>query len=166
MEKGDKRYIDEGLVKNQNRLLWQAINLTHSVDDAWELLQETALVALMQTEKYCEDGKFVSWAGKLMYNRFLNNETAECKKATKCYDEFPHDTSSHPTMDTESDYRCKEIYDLITALPPGQANTFLLYIDGYSYAEIAKRQKTTINCVRNNIHAARVTLRHILAKEQ
>ena len=63
---------------------------------------------------------------------------------------------------SDSVYLTNEVLALIERLPVRQAKAFRLFIDGYSYADIAAAMSVSVDNVRNYIHAARVALRKML----
>ena len=65
---------------------------------------------------------------------------------------------------SDSVYLTNEMLALIERLPVRQAKAFRLFIDGYSYADIAVAMCVSVDNVRNYIHAAGVALRKMLGR--
>ena len=159
MGKRGKEAVGDGLVKYHNKLLGYAFSLTHDIGTARELLQEIALYALCNADKYEEKGLFYAWASRTMKNRFINKENSEKLHHIIGYDDIP--TGEIPFSISEADCNIDYIFikEIISTLPDKLATGFLQAASGYSYEEIACAEKTSISSVKKNIHAARVALR-------
>ena len=159
MEKNGKKFIEEGLVKHHNQLLGYAMSLTHDADDAQDLLQDIALHALKKADQYQEKGMFCAWAKRTMRNRFLNKERDEKLRQTTGYDDISPAETPCTVAEADSNIDYCLIKDIISTLPHKQATRFIRATEGYSYAEIAREDNTSISSVKSYIHTARNTLR-------
>lgn len=159
MEKSNISLVRDELVKNQRLLFRFAMNLTHNVEDARELVQDTALKILNKADRYTEQGHFASWAAEVMRNNFLNIIEYKKIRSTAGYEEIPPTAFPLSVNDPESEYCNREMMSMVDSLPPVQANTFSLMLEGYTYNEIANKKGYSLGWVKNHLHSARLTLR-------
>ena len=160
MERKQIKSVCDGLKKNYQGLLRYAIFLVHNLDDARDLLQETALAALMNADKYEEKGSFYSWATQIMKNIFINREKKRLIRNSFGYDDISPDDFPIAVCEADEDCCYREISNFIaTKLPASQANALSLVIKGYSYAEIADGVGRSVGSVKKYLSAARAALR-------
>ncbi|MBQ4062679.1 MAG: RNA polymerase sigma factor [Bacteroidaceae bacterium] len=164
MEKSRKNIVSEGLVKYNKQLLGFAISLTHNMEEAKDLTQETALHILNKTHVYEERGYFLAWAKRVMIYKFMNKRENESKHPTIDYDDIPASEAVYSVAESDCNIDYGNISRLVATLPPSQTTPFMLVADGYSYKEIANETGATLSSVKNCIHAARVTLRRRLSQ--
>lgn len=159
MEKSCKDLLCSKLIETRKKLLGFALILTHSQEQAQDLLQQTSLVILANADNYEERGCFYSWAMEVMKHIFFNELKYRKYRVTLGYDDIPGGASPFSSNEPESEYNCREIVRLITSLPPAHSKAFKLLLDGYSYNEIASKEGCTLGRVKNCLHSARVALR-------
>ena len=164
MEKSRKNVICEGLIKYNKQLLAFAINLTHNMDEAKDLVQETALHILNKTHVYEERGFFLAWAKRVMAYKYMNKKENESKHPTIEYDNIPASETLYSVAESDCNIDYGNISKLVETLLPSQTTSFMLAADGYSYKEIANETGATLSSVKNSIHAAKVTLRKRLGQ--
>ncbi|MBD5323304.1 MAG: RNA polymerase sigma factor, partial [Bacteroides sp.] len=70
------------LMDLQANLLNFAYMLTSNRDDAYDLLQDTTLKALDNSDKYVENTNFKGWVFTIMRNIFINNYRRVARSAT------------------------------------------------------------------------------------
>ena len=160
--------VDRLLLSSQVELLCYAMQLTGDESDAWDLLQETSVRILMHAGCYSEQGSFLAWAGVVMRHVFYNRHKGRARQMLLFGDSLREldDTSLAVAAErTDSIYLTNEMFALIERLPARQAKAFRLFIDGYSYADIAVAMCVSVDNVRNYIHAARVALRKMLGRD-
>lgn len=152
--------LGEKFVEHQKALFGYALYLTHNACDAQELMQETALSVLRGAGSYHEKGQFVQWIHTIMRNCYINQIKRNQRICiVSGYDVFDESCTITAVAETECGYACKDIQKLIATLPPRQATSLSLAIEGYSYDEIAKATGTSLCNVKNRLRAARVALR-------
>ena len=154
--------LGEEFVKHQKALFKYAMHLTHDSEEAKELVQETAVTVLTNSNQYNDNGKFVAWVYTIMRNKYLNKMTKIKNQATSTYGEVRDDILYLVAEESYNDYTCEDIRALVGSLPPMQAYSFSMIIDGYSYKEIAKEAEIPMSQVKNNIYKARIKLKKIL----
>ena len=117
---------------------------------------------------YSEQGTFLAWAGVVMRHVFYNRHKGRARQMLLFGDSLQEldDTPLAVAAErSDSVYLTNEMLALIERLPARQAKAFRLFIDGYSYADIAAVMSVSVDNVRNYIHAARVALRKMLGRD-
>lgn len=152
----------EKILKAQGLLRRMAMSLTRDKDDAHDLTQDTILKLLDNELKYTEQSNFSGWALMVMKNLFLNNyrKVAKFQKETDfvavdnisvAFDETPESVMGH-----------KEISKVVNNLPTIYKRPIVLYLQGYSYGEIAEKLNLPIGTVKSRIFTVRKKLEAIL----
>lgn len=156
---------DRQLVELQDFLQRYAISLTHDIDKANDLLQDTSLRILMQADKYEDQGRFCAWAKTVMKRVFLNDANKISRMNDKFVDGYDYagNEKIHPSVaDSESILIRQEIYDAIELLPPKYGEMIIMRIKGYKYEEIADKMNLSVGCVKSTIFSARNNLKNII----
>ncbi len=149
--------------KYERALLSQALALTKDIDDANDLLQDTLARGYKFKEKYLFQYSFYAWIRRIMTNLFINSYHRK-RNTDHRHDPLQEDVAlGLSRMQTgNSGYQNlleEEIHREIDKLENKHRETFLLYINGHKYHEIAERLKIPIGTVKNRIHIARQFLR-------
>lgn len=145
-----------------------ALTLTHSEDDADDLLQDALLRTLLKIHLYKPTGSFTGWTKRIMENEFKNSQ----KKAGRCgMHSVDDENETHRAIQlvdyahsVEEIYCAKELLDMVRQLPSRQQKTLTLRIKGYKYDEIAKELDTSVGNVKNSIFQARNNIKRILSE--
>lgn len=139
-----------------------AISLTHNMDDALDLLQETYLKALSYRSKFEDNTNLRAWLFTIMKNTFINSYRRETKTRqliSKGDDvamsrAFRQNSYDH----SESRMNAKEIVRRIEELPEDYQVPFTKYYNGYRYEEIASQMSLPLGTVKSRIFIARKLL--------
>lgn len=150
--------LGEKFMQHQKVLLQYAMYLTKNIDEAEELMQDTALKVL-KCNKYKEEGKFIAWAKTVMWLCFLDMKAISNRTATDGYDAIPEDKIPYSMNEADAEYQQAEMNIIINALPQKHALSFWLAFKGYQYDEIADKMNTSVSNIKNYIHKARISLR-------
>ena len=157
--------LNRDLIDAHKMLGAYAVHLTKNIELADDLLQETLLKILTNSDKYEEQGKFQAWARQVMKNTFLNESTRNEKRLERFIDgyDYENDVTVHPLV-AENDYRFSrdEIDKAISMLPPKYAQIMTLQMIGYKYEEIAEKMNISLGNVKSSIFTAKSILRKIL----
>ena len=78
------------LMEAYKMLASHAVFLTKNIEEAEDLLQETLLRILTNSDKYKDDGKFNSWAKTVMKNIFLNKQLSNERYRTRFVDGYDY----------------------------------------------------------------------------
>lgn len=148
-------------------LLSFALSLTHSRQDAEDLLQETTLKALRARDRFLEGTDFRRWILTIMRNTFINDyRKKKVRRHLNC--ELSEVTesiiASAPVSNTaETNLGMEEINRMLTSLGNLYSVPFRMYFRGYSYREIADRLQVPLGTVKSRIFIARVKMKQLLA---
>lgn len=159
--------FERQVVRVQKKLYTYALQLTHDVDRAKDLLQNTFLQILTNEHNYTNRNSLEAWAMVIMRHLYLNEER-KTKSSTRPlivgYDDI--DDSSHCVAEDEETYTAEEISELIKALSPEQALMLYRHIEGYKYEEIAKELKLPTGTVKSRVFTAKKVLKKRLGRQR
>lgn len=167
MRTAQKEFTSQ-LLQVQQSLRSFALKLTSNPAEASDLVQDTTLKALNAEDTFQEKTNFSGWIMTIMRNTFLNN-CRSSKRSVNVIDQTV-DTeqlsmiqvvSSAPTPD--SVYSANQITQIIAALPENQRIPFTMFMEGYKYAEIAKKLDLPLGIIKSRILNARRSLKVKLA---
>lgn len=163
---GTEKFQNE-LMKLQGNLLNFAYMLTSNRDDAYDLLQDTTLKALDNSDKYVENTNFKGWVFTIMRNIFINNYRRTARMATviDTTDDCYHlNLSEEAKGDTpEGTFNANEISRMIESFDEKYRHPFKMHIAGYKYTEIAEQMELPVGTVKSRIFTARQRLQEIFA---
>jgi len=150
----------------KNSLHRFALFFTRDEDDANDLVQDTMLKAISNSEKFEAGTDLKSWLYRILKNTFINNYQKNNK--LKCFiaenleraeEDFLRNSSIN---DGESKCMLDDIQKILDKLPYQYAYPFIRYFEGYKYHEIAKELDIPLGTVKTRIHCARLFLRQRL----
>ena len=107
------------------------------------------------------DAQIAAWL--LMITR---NTAIDMVRAAKKRERFSHELTDchYASSDVESDIEAREIIEVaLSQLPERQRVLLLLDAQGYTYKEIAQREKMTRGGVGSGLHRARIAIREVAA---
>ena len=150
------------LIGVQDELLRFAYKLTSNYEEANDLLQETALKALDNEDKYMADTNFKGWMYTIMRNIFINNYRKVVRDQTfvdhtdNLYHlSLPQDSGFESN---EGSYDLKEMRKIVNALPKEYRVPFSMHVSGFKYREIAERLNLPLGTVKSRIFFTRQKL--------
>ena len=136
--------------------------LTSNRDDAYDLLQDTTLKALDNSDKYVENTNFKGWVFTLMRNIFINNYRRVARSATvidQTEDLYHLNLSQDSGIDSpEGSFAAQEITAAINEFPEKYRVPFSMHVAGYKYNEIADEMGLPLGTVKSRIFFARQQL--------
>ena len=151
----------------QTNLLNFAYTLTLNRDDAYDLLQDTTLKAFDNEDRYVDHTNFKGWVFTIMRNVFINNyrRTQRSSTVVDTSDDLFRlnvpEESGHSSP--EQSYAVKEIMGAINTFSSGYRVPFTMHLEGYRYAEIAKKMGLPVGTVKSRIYYARQRLQAALS---
>lgn len=148
------------LIAIQKQLYHFALQLTRDPDTANDLLQDTSLLVLKKEHLFTPNTNFSGWCFTIMRHVFINQYRKENRRR-KCL-EFTNNSHliNHPTpLTAEKELNKNEIYQIINLLPSLQKESFLMYVDGYKYNEIADNLRVPIGTIKSRIFQCRCSLK-------
>lgn len=161
-----KEAFKHRLLSLQGNLLSFAYQLTSNREQAQDLLQDTALKALDNEDKYADNTNFKGWIFTIMRNIFINNYRQTVRQATivdtteDLYHLNVSDTSSMGTPD--GSYTIKEITRAISEFTDDYRIPFSMHVAGYKYSEIAEQMHLPLGTIKSRIFFARQRLQVLL----
>lgn len=154
--------FQDNLMSIQANLLNFAYMLTANRDDAYDLLQDTTLKALDNSEKYADNTNFKAWVFTIMRNIFINNYRRSSRAATivDTTDNLYHLNLSQDSRfeSPEESYGAAEITAAINEFPEEYRVPFSMHVAGYKYNEIAEHMNLPLGTVKSRIFFARKKL--------
>jgi RNA polymerase sigma factor (sigma-70 family) len=146
-----------------------ALQLTQSMDDANDLVQETFLKAMTYSSKFKRGTNLKGWLFTIMRNSFINNYRRITKRNTFMdtqEEQFIIDSAKtfNTFNDGESKFIRQDLANAIDKLPDDLRITFEMNTLGYKYHEIADKIGIPIGTVKTRIFVARRKLRTHLAE--
>jgi RNA polymerase sigma factor (sigma-70 family) len=165
----DSSYFNTTMQSFQPMLKNYALQLTHNMDDAMDLVQETFLKAMTYSSKFKEGTNLKGWLFTIMRNTFINNYRRVTKRNTFMdTQEEQYIVDSAKTFNTFNDgdakFIRKDLDAAIDKLPDDLRITFEMNTLGYKYHEIADKIGIPIGTVKTRIFVARRKLRTYLTE--
>ncbi|WP_300727592.1 RNA polymerase sigma factor [uncultured Bacteroides sp.] len=156
----------QNLLSVQTELLHFAYKLTADRDEANDLLQETALKALDNEDKYTSETNFKGWIYTIMRNIFINNYRKALRDQTYV---DPTDNQFYINQGVnleaeslEGSYDLKEMHRVVNSLPKDYRVPFAMYVSGFKYREIADKLGLPLGTVKSRIYFTRQKLQEEL----
>jgi len=139
-----------------------ALSLTHNIDDALDLLQDTYVKAITYREKFEDSTNLKAWLFTIMKNTFINayRRNTKIKQLVSKGDDismnraFKQNSYDH----SESRMNAKEIIKQIETLEDQYKVPFTRYYTGYKYEEIAQEMRLPLGTIKSRIFIARKIL--------
>jgi RNA polymerase sigma-70 factor (ECF subfamily) len=136
-----------------------AYNLTRNIEDAKDLIQETAYRALLNREKFKMNSNLKAWLYTIMKNIFINNYRKESKQRTILADSENNFYESSLNATTSNSAEAKLglacIEKELASIDPNLRTPFIRYFEGYKYHEIADELNLPLGTVKSRIFFAR-----------
>ncbi len=156
------------IVQEKNSLKNFALSLTHNLDDALDLLQDTYLKAIKYRSKFEDSSNLKAWLFTIMKNTFINTyrRNTKTKLLISKGDDialnraFKQNSYNH----SESRIHAKDIIRQIENLEDEYKVPFTRYYTGYKYEEIAKEMALPLGTIKSRIFIARKILMDAITK--
>lgn len=145
----------------QHKLLPFAYRLTNNLEDAKDLIQETALRAYNNKDKFEVGTNFRAWVTTIMRNTFINIYRKKKNRATSSEptDSYVFVNENHAVDNSaHSNMTMVELDSIMKSLDYIYRKPFLLFYEGYKYEEIAENMNLPIGTVKSRIFFARQKL--------
>ena len=155
------------LLDLEQSLMNYAYRLKLGNDDARDLVQETYLKALLNREKFVDNGYLKAWTITIMRNTFINNyrhnvlHNTHCDRTEESF--YINQTKCSGSDNPDSIYSVTEITKNIEQLKDKFRVPFKMYVAGYRYREIANTINLNIGTVKSRIFLARKVLMNNLS---
>jgi len=146
----------------ENKLLPVAYRLTNNYEDARDLIQETALRAFNNKEKFEMGTNFHAWVVTIMRNTFINFYRKKKNRATVCEPTGSYVFENNSNFEENRAYSnlmMNELKAIICQLSDTYNIPFTMFYEGYKYEEIANHLGLPIGTVKSRIFFARQFLK-------
>ena len=145
-----------------DRLRQYAFSLTHNQEDAEDLVQDTYLKVLQNTDRFAEATNLKAWVCTIMRNTFINGYRRK-QKSKVVTDDSEDNLLYTSTASVSSDAAdlplyVSEITSAISSMKDNQRDAFEMFVDGFKYQEIADELQISIGTVKSRIFFARQKL--------
>lgn len=154
------------ILNEKNSLKNFALSLTHNVEDALDLLQDTYLKAITYRNKFEDSTNLKAWLFTIMKNTFINayRRNVKTKQLISKGDEVALNRAFKQNSYDHSDSRinAKEIIRHIETLDDQYKVPFTRYYTGYKYEEIANELRLPLGTIKSRIFIARKILMNAL----
>jgi RNA polymerase sigma-70 factor (ECF subfamily) len=143
------------LVNLHEPLLSFAYKLTSDKDDAKDLVQETFLKALKNSDKFRDESNLKAWTYTILKNTFINNYRRSINRNTY-FDQkkegfYINNIPNSGSDDPDTIFISKELESAIDALDDSNKLPFKMHHAGYKYKEIADELNLKIGTVKSRI---------------
>lgn len=152
----EKKEFNHLLTTQSKYLRPQALKFTRDADDAKDLIQDTLLKAILNSDKFRDGTNFKGWLYTIMRNLFVNNYRK--RSFHTCSLETEEAIKDHVDNQGECNMRMDGIRAALRRLPSQYYQPFAMYLDGYKYNEITERLLIPLGTIKNRIHVARQML--------
>jgi len=141
-----------------------AMRLTRNTQEANDLVQDTLLKALINSDKYLINDNLKGWLLTIMRNIFLNKRKRDQRSISTDPEKFKYNGFQKLTVDNAgpSSLNFSEIIIALRNIEQKGQRVLVLYAMGYRYQEISDRLKIPLGTVKVKIHKARKSLREKL----
>ncbi len=150
------------IIRERSSLKSYALSLTHNLEDAQDLLQDTYLKAIKYRSKFEDSTNLRAWLFTIMKNTFINayRRNTKIKKLVSTGDEIALNRAfkQNSYEQSESRINAKAIIKEINGLNDEYKVPFTRYYNGYKYEEIASEMNLPLGTVKSRIFLARKIL--------
>jgi len=150
-------------VKNIDALESFALKLTRNKMDADDLVQETAIKAFRNFNKFKSTESFKNWSFTILKNTFITkyNQRKRRKIVTTPIEELKGKAQVVKQIEPKNDSNPKFEYvkHSIKKLSAKSKEPFEMYMNGYSYNEISQYLDIPVGTVKSRINFAKTKLK-------
>ena len=155
--------IREGLPGLMPRLWRYAMVLSSDRSLAEELVQATALRALERAGQFQPGSRLDHWSFAILSSIWKNDLRARKVRLGAGHVPVEEVELSDTKSDPEVNILARQVLSLMSQLPDAQRETlFLVYVEGFSYAEAAERLDIPIGTVMSRLANGRKRLKTVM----
>lgn len=134
-----------------------SLQLTHSEDEAYDLLQEASYKAYKYRNSFSQGTNFRAWMFTIIKNTFINNYRVLKKQRiiNAAVENMEYASKEVVRNEAPQKIRMDEILGIIDGLNDKYGDSFKMFYEGYSYEEIAERTQAPLGTVKSRIFTAR-----------
>jgi len=142
-----------------------ALKLTKNKMDADDLVQETAIKAYSNFEKFKPGSSFKNWSFTILRNSFINKYRARKRRNIVSMPVEEMEFAIKPKLSIEKQVSetstMKHLKTCLNNLSTKSKQPFMMYLNGYQYDEISEYLDIPIGTVKSRIHFARTKLKKL-----
>lgn len=157
--------FEEHYRENLQALTSFALKLAKNKMDADDLVQETAIKAYKNFDKFIEGTNFKNWTFTILKNTFVTkyNKRKRSKVVSLPVEEMEYAVITNKRNDNKVDaQQILSITSKIDQLSPKSKEPLVMYINGHQYQEIAENLDIPVGTVKSRISYARAKLRTLV----
>lgn len=143
-----------------------AFNLTHSMEESEDLIQDTFYRAIANKDKFSEGTNIKAWLFTIMKNIFINNYRKNQKKNvitdTSENQYLLNSTKKVEHNGSEVNFLAADIEKAMQEVSVDFTEPFMMYFNGFKYQEIAEQLNLPLGTVKSRIFFARKELQNKL----
>ena len=143
-----------------------AFNLTHSMEESEDLIQDTFYRAIANKDKFSEGTNIKAWLFTIMKNIFINNYRKNQKKNvitdTSDNQYLLNSTKKVEHNGSEVNFLSADIEKAMQEVSTDFTEPFMMYFNGFKYQEIAEQLNLPLGTVKSRIFFARKELQNKL----
>jgi len=143
-----------------------AFNLTHSMEESEDLIQDTFYRAIANKDKFSEGTNIKAWLFTIMKNIFINNYRKNQKKNvitdTSENQYLLNSTKKVEHNGSEVNFLAADIEKAMKEVSVDFTEPFMMYFNGFKYQEIAEQLNLPLGTVKSRIFFARKELQNKL----
>jgi RNA polymerase sigma-70 factor (ECF subfamily) len=156
----DQAFVDE-LMGSLKSLRAYAISLTHDVNRAENLVQETVLKAISKQEKFETGTNLEAWLFTILRNLFFSAHRKTQREVEDADGTHAATMTSLPNQ--EDRLVVQDLHAALAKLPQEQREALLLVAaEGLSYEEAAQALETKVGTIKSRVNRARSRLAELM----
>lgn len=156
--------VEQQIVECLPKLRAFALSLTYNTTAAEDLIQETALKAFANLDKYREGTNLIAWLFTIMRNSFHTQYRRNKRMVEDADGSWAAKLASSPSQDDHID--CQMMRAALTQVPDKLREAlFMVAVSGLSYEEAGRIMNVACGTIKSRVHRARKLLGQLLAIE-
>lgn len=161
-----KREFEEKIIEHIDSLYNVALRMTQNRQDAEDLVQEAALRAYRNFNRFKQGTNFKAWIITILRNIFINEYRKRMKEPQMIdFEEVKGFISLPEISGAQEEIFSEKIESSIDKLPEELRTTLMLfYAERFSYKEMAKIMDVPVGTVMSRLYTVRQVLKRQLSK--
>ncbi len=145
-----------------NDLKPYALKLTHDLNDANDLVQDTVVKALRYKANYKSGTNLKGWLYTIMRNTFINNYRSHSRRKV-IIDSVSKQDKKTFSNNAEEQMLIKDLLKEVKKLDRDLKDPILMLYQGFKYEEIATKLSVPVGTIKSRVFIARKLLRNRLS---
>lgn len=163
---GDRESFRILVRRHQDMLFGHALRMTGQGDVAADLVQASLIKAYTSLDRCDNPDRFGAWAFRIVANRCKDYLKNVRRRDVGLDAAPPTPGDEDPERDLERDELRRRLDAALAALPPEQAQAFVMkHEEGRSYEEMAELLEASVGALKMRVHRAREALMELLEEK-